>query len=141
MPLIVEAIGDVITSSQNVIVMTEYVRAKLARQISNAHTSEAGYIPLITLSPVWEQAFADALVGQGEERQLAMAPSQLQDFMAQLQEIFEQQAMRGELPILLTSPAIRPYVRSIVERFRPSTVVLSQNEIHAKARIRTLSQL
>jgi flagellar biosynthesis protein FlhA len=32
-------------------------------------------------------------------------------------------------------------VRSIVERFRPSTVVLSQNEIHPQAKIRTLAQL
>jgi len=141
LPLIVEAIGDVVASSQNVIVITEYVRAQLARQISNAHTSEAGYIPIITLSPTWEQAFTDALIGQGDERQLAMAPSQLQDFMAALQEAFEQQAIRGELPVLVTSPAIRPYVRSIVERFRPSTIVLSQNEIHAKARLRTLGQL
>jgi len=141
LPQIVEAIGDVVGSSQNVIVITEYVRSHLARQISNAHTSEAGYIPLITLSPGWEQAFSEALVGQGEERQLAMAPSQLQDFMTQLQQAFEQQAMHGELPVLITSPAIRPYARSIIERFRPSTVVLSQNEIHAKARIRTLGQI
>ncbi len=141
LPLIVEAIGDVVASSQNVIVITEYVRAQLSRQISNAHTSEAGYIPIITLSPAWEQAFTDALIGQGDERQLAMAPSQLQDFMAALQEVFEQQAIRGELPVLVTSPAIRPYVRSIIERFRPSTIVLSQNEIHAKARLRTLGQL
>jgi len=96
---------------------------------------------LVTLSPAWEQAFSEALVGQGEERQLAMAPSQLQDFMAQLQKVFEHQAMQGELPVLITSPAIRPYARSIIERFRPSTVVLSQNEIHAKARIRTLGQI
>ena len=141
LPLIIEAIGDVVTNSQNIIVITEYVRSHLARQISNVHTSEAGYIPLITLSPGWEQDFADALVGQGDERQLAMAPSRLQEFMGQLQEAFEQQAMRGELPVLITSPAIRPYVRSIIERFRPSTVVLSQNEIHAKARIRTLGQI
>ena len=141
LPLIVEAISDVVGNSQNVIVITEYVRSHLARQISNAHTSEAGYIPIISLSPVWEQAFSEALVGQGDERQLAMAPSQLQEFMAALQEAFEQQAMRGELPVLITSPAIRPYVRSIIERFRPSTVVLSQNEIHAKARLRTLAQL
>ena len=40
--------------------------------------------------------------------------------------------------ILLTSPSIRPYVRSIVERFRASTVVLSQNEIYTKSRIKTL---
>ena len=42
---------------------------------------------------------------------------------------------------MLTSPSIRPYVRSIIERFRPQTVVLSQNEIHPKARIKTVGQL
>ena len=32
-------------------------------------------------------------------------------------------------------------VRSIIERFRPSTVVMSQNEIYMKARIKTLGQI
>jgi flagellar biosynthesis protein FlhA len=139
--LIVEAIGEAAGSSQNLIVITEHVRARLARQISNANTAEAGYIPLLSLSQEWEQAFADALIGQGDDRQLAMAPSKLQAFIARLREAFEQQAMRGELPVLITSPLVRPYVRSIIERFRPATVVLSQNEIHAKARIRTLGQV
>jgi flagellar biosynthesis protein FlhA len=139
--LIVEAIGEAVSSSQNVIVITEHVRARLARQISNANTAEAGYIPILTLSPDWEQAFGEALIGQGDERQLAMAPSRLQAFIARLREVFEQHAMRGELPVLITSPLVRPYVRSIIERFRPATVVLSQNEIHAKARIRTLGQV
>ena len=139
--LILEAIGEAATASQNVIVITEHVRARLARQISNANTAEAGYIPILTLSPDWEQAFAEALIGQGDNRQLAMAPSKLQAFIGRLREAFEQHAMRGELPVLVTSPVVRPYVRSIVERFRPATVVLSQNEIHAKARIRTLGQI
>jgi flagellar biosynthesis protein FlhA len=43
--------------------------------------------------------------------------------------------------VLLTSPGVRPYVRSIIERFRPATVVMSQNEIHPKARIKTLAQI
>ena len=121
--------------------ITEHVRARLARQISNAVTAEAGYIPILTLSPDWEQAFAEALVGQGDQRQLAMAPSELQEFIARLREAFEQHASRGELPVLVTTPAVRPYVRSIIERFRPATVVLSQNEIHPKARLRTLGQV
>ena len=121
--------------------ITEHVRARLARQISNAITTEAGYIPILTLSPDWEQAFAEALVGQGDQRQLAMAPSKLQEFIARLREAFEQHASRGELPVLVTTPAVRPYVRSIIERFRPATVVLSQNEIHPKARLRTLGQV
>jgi flagellar biosynthesis protein FlhA len=50
-------------------------------------------------------------------------------------------AMKGESPVLLTSPGIRPYVRSIIERFRPQTIVMSQNEIHPRAKIRTFAQI
>jgi flagellar biosynthesis protein FlhA len=139
--LIIEAIGEAVGWTQNTVVITEHVRSRLARQISNASTAEAGFIPMITLSQEWEQAFGDALTGQGDQRQLAMAPSELQRFIQRLREVFEQQAMRGHLPVLVTTPAIRPYLRSIVERFRPATIVLSQNEIHAKARIRTLGQV
>ena len=47
----------------------------------------------------------------------------------------------GDVPVLLTSPQVRPFVRSIIERFRPQTVVMSQNEIHATIRLRTLGQV
>jgi flagellar biosynthesis protein FlhA len=47
-------------------------------------------------------------------------------------------AGQGEIPCLLTSPPLRPFVRSIIERVRPATVVLSQNEIHPRARLRSL---
>ncbi len=53
---------------------------------------------------------------------------------------FEQHAMMGQTPVLLTSPAIRPFVRSIVERFRPATTVMSQNEVYPKVQIKTLGQ-
>lgn len=122
-------------------VITEHVRARLARQISEAHTSEGNFIPLITLSPQWEQAFVEAIVGQGDEKHLSMPPSRLQEIITTVRQVFERHAMAGETPVLLTSRAIRPYVRSIVERFRPMTVVMSQNEIHPKARIRTLGQI
>ncbi|MFQ5533703.1 MAG: flagellar biosynthesis protein FlhA [Sphingomonadales bacterium] len=138
---ILEAIAEATGYTQNIIMITEHVRSRLARQISADNTSPDGYIPLVTLSPAWEQDFADALVGQGEEKQLAMQPSVLQKFIDSVRMTFEQQAMAGQLPCLLTSPGVRPYVRSIVERFRPSTVVLSQSEIHPKAKIRTLGQV
>ncbi len=139
--LILEAIAEAVTHTQSIVLVIEHVRARLARQISTACTGPAGYLPLLMLSPEWEQAFADALVGQGDERQLAMPPSRLQDFIRGTREAFEAQALKGELPALVTSPAIRPYVRSIVERFRPSTVVLSQNEIHPKVRLKALGQI
>ena len=141
LPTILEGISEATGYSQNVNIITEHVRARLARQISAVNTAEDGYIPLITLTPQWEQNFANAIVGQGDDRQLSMAPSQLQEFIARVREVFETLASQGHNPVMLTSPAIRPYVRSIVERFRPSTVIMSQNEIHPKARLKTLAQV
>jgi flagellar biosynthesis protein FlhA len=142
LPTIIEAMAEGARASQNVTLITEHVRARLARQISHVNTVAAGYIPIVALSPPWEQAFSEALTGNAnEERTLSMAPSKIQEFIASVRKKYDQLAMQGEMPVLLTSPMIRPYVRSIIERFRPATVVLSQNEIHPRAKIKTLGQL
>ena len=141
LPTILEGISEACGQSRNVAMITEHVRSRLARQISNMSTSEQGYIPLVTLSPEWEQTFAESVVGTGDDRQLSLPPSRLQEFIAALRNTFERQAMMGETPVLLTGPAIRPFVRSIVERFRPMTVVMSQNEVHPKAQIKTVGQI
>jgi flagellar biosynthesis protein FlhA len=141
LPAILEGIAEAVGHTKNALYITEHVRARLARQLCNANLSPGGYLPLIALSPAWEQAFAESIVGQGEDRQLAMAPSQLQRFIAQVREAFDDAGAKNEVPVLLTSPQIRPFVRSIVERFRPQTVVMSQNEIHASVRLRTLGQV
>jgi len=92
----------------------------------------------VTLTGEWDEAFADSIVGHGDERQLAMAPSRLHAFLAAVRDTFDRLAQDGEIPCLLTNPSIRPFVRSIIERARPATVVLSQTEIHTRARIRSL---
>ena len=141
LPNILEGISEACGYSRNITSIVEHVRARLARQISDSASDASGVIPLVTLSPEWEQAFQDSVQGEGEERQLIMAPTQLQQFIQTVRQTFERFAIMGESPVLLTSPGIRPFVRSIVERFRPATMVMSQNEIHAKAKIRTLGQI
>lgn len=141
LPAILEGIAEAVGHTKNALYITEHVRARLARQLCHANLSPAGYLPLVALSPNWEQAFAESIIGQGEERQLAMAPSRLQQFIQSVREAFDEASAKNEVPILLTSPQIRPFVRSIIERFRPATVVMSQNEIHASVRLRTLGQV
>jgi flagellar biosynthesis protein FlhA len=138
---ILEAIAEAVTHTRNLTAITEHVRGRLARQLCDSNVAPDGVISLVTLSPEWEQAFAESIVGQGDERQLSMAPSRLQDFIAKVRQTFERFAMMGETPVLLTSPLIRPFVRSIVERFRPITTVMSQNEIYPKARIKTVGTI
>jgi flagellar biosynthesis protein FlhA len=138
---ILEGIADALAFSRNPATVVEHVRARLARQICAQNTSHNGYLPLIALSAKWEQAFAESLIGSGEERSLAMQPSKLSEFMTVVRDRFEQAAREGEAPVLVTSAGIRPFVRSLVERFRAQTTVLSQAEIHPRARLKTVGSV
>ncbi|MCW5723328.1 MAG: flagellar biosynthesis protein FlhA [Maricaulaceae bacterium] len=141
LPTILEGIAEASAHSQNVDAITEHVRGRLARQICHAQRGPDGTMPILALSPQWEQAFAEAMIGDGERRQLALAPSKLHEFVAAVRDAYERAAQQGQTPAMLTSPMIRPYVRSLVERFRPQTVVMSQNEIHPGARLKTLGHV
>ncbi|WP_420559422.1 flagellar biosynthesis protein FlhA [Tepidicaulis sp.] len=141
LPSILEGVAEAVGHTQNTTQITEHVRMRLARQLGAAYADAEGVLQLVTLSPQWEEAFAEALIGQGDERQLAMAPSQLQEFIMTVRDTFEEAAGLGIVPVLLTSPGIRPYVRSVIERFRPQTIVMSQNEIHPKAKLKTVGTI
>lgn len=141
LPQILEGIGEAAPHTASVTQLVEQVRARLARQLCWANRGDDGALPIITLSAEWEQAFAEALIGPGDDKQLALPPSRLQDFIRGVRDAFERAALAGEAAVLLTSPGVRPYVRSIIERFRGQTVVMSQNEIHPRARLKTVGMV
>ena len=141
LPTILEGIADAVSFTTNPTVMAEHVRARLSRQICAQYTTPAGHLPLIALSARWEHAFAESIVGEGDARSLAMQPSRLTEFITLVREKFEDAARMGEAPVLVTSAAVRPFVRGIVERFRAQTVVLSQAEIHPRARLKTVASI
>jgi flagellar biosynthesis protein FlhA len=138
---VLEGIADGLAATRNPAMLVEHVRVRLSRQICAQHYSPAGYLPLIALSAAWEQAFAESIVGQGEERSLAMQPSKLTEFITLVRLRFEDAAREAEAPVLVVSPGIRPYVRDIVERFRAQTSVLSQAEIHPRIRLKTVGSI
>ncbi|GEP02352.1 flagellar biosynthesis protein FlhA [Methylobacterium oxalidis] len=138
---IVEGVAEVAGSVKNPRDIVEHVRARLGRQICAQYQGPDGMLPIITLSPAWEQAFLDAIVGEREERYLAMQPSKLSEFVTTVRDRFETAARMGEMPVLVTSVQARPFVRSIIERFRRETPVMSQAEIHPRARLRTVGSV
>ncbi|MCA0401929.1 MAG: flagellar biosynthesis protein FlhA [Proteobacteria bacterium] len=138
---ILEAIAEISGALRDPRMIVEHIRSRLGRQICAQHTGPTGQLALITLSPQWEDAFSSSLIGDGEVKHLAMQPSRLHDFVIALRDRFEEAAKLGELPVLVTSNAVRPYVRMIIERFRPQTAVIAQGEIHPSARLRTVGSI
>jgi flagellar biosynthesis protein FlhA len=138
---ILEGIADALPTTRNPAQIVEHVRGRLARQICAMNLSPHGYLALISLSPRWEQTFAESIVGEGDGRTLAMQPSKLSEFVSVVRERFEEAGRQSESAVLVASAAARPFVRSIVERFRPQTTVLSQGEIHPRIRLKTVGSV
>lgn len=138
---IMEAINEAARTSKSVRMITELVRTRLARQISFTHTNEEGYIPIIKLSPEREKVFTESLSQIGEEKQLSLPPSALQDFIEKFKVSYEKATNNGESIVLLVPASIRIHTRDIMERFYPSVAVISHNEVHPKSKIKTIDQV
>ena len=137
LPTVLEGIQDGTSAGlRSVHQLIGTVRLRLARQISDSVRAPEGHLPIISLGGTWEQAFAEALIGPAEERQLAMAPSRLQEFVGRMAEVVDAVSAAGEMPVIVCSGPVRPHLRDIVARTRPSVPVLAQGEVHISARIR-----
>ncbi|AIK96523.1 flagellar biosynthesis protein FlhA [Candidatus Odyssella acanthamoebae] len=138
---IIEAISEGCGYSRNVSVITEHVRQRLSRQITHSNLDENHVLKMVPLTVKWDQAMNDALLGEGEVRQLALSPSQIQEFIAAFKTTFDRISMMGDQAVLVVNPTLRPYVRSIIARVRPSVMVLGQNEIHPSAIVQNVGQV
>jgi flagellar biosynthesis protein FlhA len=138
---IIEAISEAAGSMKNPRDIVEHVRSRLGRQVCAQYAGANGTLPIITLSPAWEGAFGEAIVGDGDGRHLAMQPSRLQEFVQAVRERFDEAARMGEMPVLVCSAHARPFVRQIIERFRRETPVIAQSEIHTRARLKTVGSV
>lgn len=142
LPTILEALAEVVPGQRNITLLTEHVRTRLARQLTFQHLGQDGILPIVALSPAWEKEFTDAIITldkDGHERQLAMSPDKIQNFLRTAAETFNRQFNSGLSPVFLTSPTVRPFARLLVERTLPSVPVLSQTEISPRAKLRTVA--
>ena len=141
LPCILEAISEIANTTTNITRIVEHIRTRLSRQICNSLLNEDGFIPILVLSPSWEQTFIESLVGEDNNKHLAMQPSKLHEFVERVNAELNRVAISKIIPVLLTSPMLRPFVRSVIERFKPTLNILSQNEIHPKVKIKTFGQI
>ncbi|KFE35675.1 flagellar biosynthesis protein FlhA [Thioclava atlantica] len=141
LPLIIEAVAEAAPSSTNPAVITERVRARLANQICRALADGSGFVPVLTMSGAWEHEFAEAVKINGKERTFLMSPQRVQEFVLEARQEIQRHAARDEWPALMVAPEVRGYVRSMLERVSPMTQVISHNEVHRKAAMKTVGTI
>ena len=141
LPAIVEAIAEAVNWTRNITLVTEHVRARLGQQICQSLTAPDGFVPVIVLTPRWEQALQQSIVADGEDRRFAMPPTQVQEFLTALRITIQKHATPQVWPALLVGADVRPFVRSLLERVSPMTPVISHAELHRKVSVKTVDQV
>ncbi|MER3352555.1 MAG: flagellar biosynthesis protein FlhA [Hoeflea sp. D1-CHI-28] len=138
LPRIIEAVAEAASNTQRIQTIVEYVRGRLAKQICQSLADVSGYVPAIGLSPEWEQEITNAISRTDGEETFLMSPKRVQELVIAIRKEIQKHSESDKWPALLVSPAARPYVRSVLERVSPTTPVISHNEVHRKASLRTV---
>jgi flagellar biosynthesis protein FlhA len=136
--VILETLADHSSQTKDPDVLTEYVRQALSRQITLQYTVQHEPLQVITAGASLEKKFAESVHRSEQGSYLSIDPETSQTIFQKIQEQASQLQQSGVQPILLTSPAIRMYMRQFIERFAPDLPVLSYNELEPEIEIQSV---
>ncbi|WP_298829693.1 flagellar biosynthesis protein FlhA [uncultured Planococcus sp.] len=136
--VILETLADYSSQTKDTDLLTEYVRQSLSRQITLQYATQREPLQVITAGASLEKKFADSVHRTEQGNFLSIDPESSQTIFQKITEQAAQLQQTGVQPILLTSPAIRIYMRQFVERFAPDLPVLSYNELEPEIEIQSV---
>ncbi len=137
MSTIFEVLADYARATKDTDILTEYVRHAMARQITQQNLQN-NTIPCITLDPALENRIAGAVQRTDRGSYVSLDPDTMQKLLTVLNTELTKLTNMGYQPIVLTSPAVRPYFRKIVERAIEGVIVLSHAEIEQSVELQIL---
>ncbi|WP_078413248.1 flagellar biosynthesis protein FlhA [Priestia abyssalis] len=138
LPVIFETLADFGKMTSDTDLLTEYVRQGLARQITNQYTIEGEPLKVMTLSGRIEKALAEGVQQAEHGNYLSLDPQTSQSIIENIAQQAEQMSMLEQAPILLCSPAVRIYVKQLIERYMPQVPVLSYNELESNVEVQSV---
>ncbi len=139
--VILEALADHAMFTKDPDVLTEYVRQALSRQITLQYTEPGAPLRVITAGPGLEKAISERIEQSEHGSYLAMDPETSQVIYQNLSEQISKMVNAGQQPILLSSPAIRMYLRQLLERMMPDIPVISYNELEPSVEVQSVGMV
>src|SRR5699024_3974614 len=135
LPIIFETLADYSRLTNDTDLLTEYVRQSLSPQITKQYAGEGMNLKVITVSAALEKLIADNVQQTEHGSFLSLDPESQQTIIQKVHEQTEKMAVQEEVAIILCSPAIRMYLKQLLERFLPQVQILSYNELEPEVQI------
>ncbi|HVB10880.1 MAG TPA: flagellar biosynthesis protein FlhA [Bacillota bacterium] len=132
---ILETLSDAGVLTKDADVLTERVRAALAREITRDLPAENGKLAVCTLDPKLESRLADPAGAA------ALEPDLLHAVRRSLATVMERFGAQARPPVVLTSPHVRAAFRRLIERVFPQVRVVSTAELAGDLEIESLGSI
>jgi flagellar biosynthesis protein FlhA len=137
---ILETLADFGSMTKDPDILTEYVRQALMRTISTPYIQN-NTISVLALDPTLDGLISGSIQHTEHGSYLALDPEKSQKILMTLNKEVHSVGKQGFVPILLTSPISRAYMKRLCERYMPNLVVLSHNEIPPDVTIKNMGMV
>lgn len=126
---ILEALGDNAPKSKDPVLLTEYVRHRLARQLCTKYRDRESKLHVAALDPTLEDKIRNGFEHSDRGLFVRLPPAAIESISRAIGTEVEKLGTQGHSPVLLVSPQIRAAVKQMTETSLPQLVVLSFNEV------------
>jgi flagellar biosynthesis protein FlhA len=134
---IFEALSERARTSKDPEALGEAARANLGAAISVA-LAVGGRLPVLTFEPLAEHAMLEALRHSDSGTFLALDPSYAERLVLAVAAQAQAAEERGDRPVLVCSPQLRPAVRKLTRTAAPRVPVLSYTELADQLQLDTI---
>jgi len=139
---ILETIADIAEFTKNVDVITEQVRAKLSRIITQMYAGEDGVIRLLTFDTSSEQLMLEKSQENDGTRNLLLNVAEINSLIQATSSKAAELLQKGISPVVvIVDPQLRRGVAEILERFSLDVVTLSHAEIDSSATFEVMGSI
>ncbi len=142
LPLILEALGENASKTKNAALLTEIVRKKLHRTITEQHKSATNTITAVTFDPALEHHLISALNQPGEMITLSVPPEMAMELNSKIADAWKSAMDKAyDNVIILCDSRIRSAVHNMIQRTIPRLPVLAYDEIVPETNIEPLESI
>jgi flagellar biosynthesis protein FlhA len=138
MRTIMEALLEVAHSTKDAVALTEAARTALHRSITMRLLGTGSELAILTLDRQIEETIASSIVNTERGQELATDPDFVRRLLGSLNLDVARSLEQYSQAVVLCSPSIRYHFKKLVERFIPSLVVLSHNEIAPNVNLKSI---
>jgi Type III secretory pathway, component EscV len=138
---ILEALIEWSPKEKDTVMLTEYVRSALRRQISYMYSKGQNMLPAILMDPSVEETIRKAIRQTSAGAFLALDPEVTQKFIAAIGATAGQYTQHTQKPVLMASMDIRRYVRRLIEKDHYSLPVVSYQELTPEITVQPVGRI